>query len=95
MHQCQSSEGTLHIVALESMSEKMLDVAKKLVDPLDPSLFFCLNTIPNASDTRANDVQYQLTCWVDIKRQAKHDSINLPENVDIDRVPADIKMLTQ
>ena len=42
----------------------MLDVAKEIVNP---SLFLRLNTIPNESDTIANDVQYHLTCWVDKK----------------------------
>ena len=63
----------------------MFDVAKKFVDPL---LFLRLNTIPNALDTLANDVQYHLTCWVDKKRQAEPDSINIQETVDIERVLA-------
>ena len=58
---------TLPKVAFESTGEKKLDVAKKLVDP---SLFLRQNTIPNASDAIANDVQYNLTCWVYVKRQA-------------------------
>ena len=48
---CQSREGTLQKVEFESTGEKMLDIAKKLVDS---SLFFRLNTIPNASDAKAN-----------------------------------------
>ena len=60
---------------------------------MDPSLFLGLNTIPNASDGIANDVQYHLTCWVDIKRQAEPDSINIQEIVDIERVLADIEIV--
>ena len=61
----------------------MLDLAKNLVDP---SLFLCLNTIPNASDAIASDVQYHLTCWVDIKRQVEPNSINIQEIIDIEIV---------
>ena len=86
---CQSSEGTLHKVTFESTVEKMLDATKKRVDH---SLFLRLNTIPNTSDAIANDVQY-LTCWVDIKRQAEPDSINIREIVDIERVLADIEIV--
>ena len=80
----------LHKVAFESTGEKKLDVAKKLVDP---SLFLRQNTISNASDAIANDVQYNLTCWVDVKRQAELDSINVQEIVDIERVLADIEIV--
>ena len=68
----------------------MLDVAKKFVNP---SLFLCLNTIPNASDTIANDVQYHLTCWVDKKKQSEPDSINIQNIVDIERVLAGIEIV--
>ena len=47
----------------------------KLKKFVDPSLILRLNTIPNASDAIANDVQYHFTCWVDTKRQAEPDSI--------------------
>ena len=42
----------------------MLNVVKTFVDA---SFFFRLNIIPNASDSIANNVQYDLTCWVDKK----------------------------
>ena len=42
----------------------MLNVVKTFVDA---SFFFLLNIIPNASDSIANNVQYDLTCWVDKK----------------------------
>ena len=50
-----------------------------------------LNAIPNASYAIANDVQYHLKCWVNIKRQAESDSIGILEIVDIERVLADIE----
>ena len=61
---CLSNEGALNKVIFESTGEKMLDVVKIFVDT---SLFFHLNTIPNASDSIANNFQYHLTCWVDKK----------------------------
>ena len=54
----------------------MLDVAKRFVDP---SLFFRLNTIPNASGTNP--------------RQAEPNSINIQEIVDIERVLACIEIV--
>ena len=36
-----------------------------------------------------------MTCWVSVKRKAQPDSINIQEIIDIERVFADIEMLTQ
>ena len=63
---CLSNEGALHKVTFESTGEKMLDVAKKFVNPL---LFLRLHTILNKSDTITNDVQYHLACWVNKKNR--------------------------
>ena len=66
----------------------MLDIAKKTCRSI---IVLRLNTIPNASYAIANDVQYHLKCWVNIKRQAESDSIGILEIVDIERVLADIE----
>ena len=39
------------------------------------------------------NVQYHLSCCVDIKKQAEPDSINIQEIVDIERVLADIEIV--
>ena len=77
---------------MKVQEKKCLMQLKKLVDS---SLLLCLNTIPNSSDTIAKNVQYHLTCWVSVKRKAQPDSINIQEIIDIERVFADIEMLTQ
>ena len=55
-------------------------------------MFLRLNAIPNALDAVLNDVQYHLTCCVNMKRQAEPDSINIQEIVVIERVLADIEI---
>ena len=60
---------------------------------MDPSLFLRLNAIPNPSDAALNDVQYHLTCCVNMKRQAEPASINIQEIVDIERVLAGIEIV--
>ena len=47
----------------------------------------------NASDAALNDVQYHLTCCVNMKRQAEPASINIQEIVDIERVLAGIEIV--
>ena len=64
---CQKDGGKLHKVAFSATGQKFLDIAKQLPDQ---TLFIRLNSVPDASDAVANDVQYHLTCWVLAQRDA-------------------------
>ena len=88
---CQKEGGKLHKVYYKSTGEKMLTIAKNLTDR---SFFLRLNSIPNASDAVANDVQCHHMCWVLVQR-----NINDEENVlvqdtdDVNRVLAVIEII--
>lgn len=87
---CQADGGKLHKVCFKRTGEKMLEVASKLPDR---SFFLRLNSIPNANDAVANDVQYHLTCWVVAQRTVNSLSVTIQELEDIDRVLADIEIV--
>ena len=73
------------------MGERMLNVAKKLNDE---SLFVRLNNIATCADAIANDVKYQLNCWVSIQRSVmKLTSDEIPELDNLDHVIADIEII--
>ena len=57
---CQKG-GILHKVKAKPKELKMLKVAKKTDDK---SFFIRLNTLCNAADAVANDVQYHQRCWL-------------------------------
>ena len=80
----------MHKVSFKATGEKMLEVAEKLTDR---SFFLCLNSIPNASDAIANEVQYHLDCWVVAQRNANSFSTTIQEIEDINRVLADIEIV--
>ena len=54
-----------------------------------------MNTVPNACDAVANDVEYHLACWVTAQREAKRlmETIELQEMEDPDRILADIEII--
>ena len=87
---CQTEGGKLHKVCFKSTGERMLEVAKKL---LDRSFFLRLHSIPSASDAVANDVQYHRTCWVLAQRSANVTSTTAQNLEDIDRVLANIEIV--
>ena len=90
---CQKSGGKLHKVAYISTGSNMVKVAQQLTDQ---SLFIKLNSVPDAADAVANDVQYHLTCWVTIQRKASKTSVSdieIQEIDDVNKVVADIEIL--
>ena len=89
---CQKEGGKLHKVCLKKTGEKMLEVAKKLSDR---SFFLRLNSIPNADDAIANNVQYISVCWVLAQRSVNSSSTTIQELEDIDRVLADIEIVNK
>lgn len=60
----------LHTVEYMETGEKMLTVSRELTDK---TLFLRLNSIPDAKDGVANDVQYHRTCWINTNRQMAKD----------------------
>ena len=71
----------------------MLRVAQKLTDQ---SLFIRLDSVPNAADAVANDVQYHLKCWVLAQRttnQLTPDKSEIQEMDDVNKVLADIEII--
>ena len=54
---CQKEGGILHKVETKPKGLKMFEVAKKIDDK---SFFIRLNTLCNAADAVANDVQYHM-----------------------------------
>ena len=87
---CQKRGGKLYKVAFTKTGQRMLEVAKKLEDQ---SFFLRLNTIPNASDAIANDVQYHLTCWVLAQRRTTSSFTDIQDIDTLDRVLADIEIV--
>ena len=90
---CQKPGGKLHKVAYISTGSNMVKVAQQLTDQ---SLFIKLNSVPDAADAVANDVQYHLTCWVTIKRKASKTSVSeieIQEIDDVNKVVADIEIV--
>ena len=91
---CQKDGGKLHKVAFSATGQKFLDIAKQLPDQ---TLFIRLNSVPDASDAVANDVQYHLTCWVLAQRDAHKNTPSkngeIQEMDDLDRVLADIEII--
>jgi hypothetical protein len=83
----------LHTVAFKRTGQRMLEVAKQLEDQ---SFFLRLNTIPNADDAIANDVEYHRLCWGRAQCQISSTAKDLHDiqNFDnIDRVLADIEIV--
>ena len=90
---CQKAGGKLHKVAYISTGCNMVKVAQQLTDQ---SLFIKLNSVPDAADAVANDVQYHLTCWVTIPRKASKTSVSeieIKEIDDVNKVVADIEIV--
>jgi hypothetical protein len=89
---CQESEGVLHKVQTMRTGQRMLEVSKLLQDQ---SFFLRLNSVPNAADAVANDVQYHLKCWVLAQRNVHKQEIDstTPEIDDVTRILADIEII--
>ena len=91
---CQKEGGQLRKVAVKSSGKRMLDVAKCLSNK---GFFLRLNTILLAEDAIANDVEYQLKCWVAIQREVQNDILNendeIQELEDVNLVIADIEIV--
>ena len=69
----------------------MLDIAKKLSEQ---DLLIRLYSVPNASDADANDVQYQLICWVPFQRKVASENDDTIQVIgNIDRVIADTEIM--
>ena len=92
---CQKEGGILHKVETKPKGLKMFEVAKKIDDK---SFFIRLNTLCNAADAVANDVQYHQRCCLYAQRNTKKtnnthcdtDSIGID---DTSRVISDIELL--
>ena len=91
---CQKEGGILHKVETKPKGLKMFEVAKTIDGK---SFFIHLNTLCNAADAVANDVQYHQRCWLYAQRNAKKtnnihcdtDSIEIDDN----RVISDTELL--
>ena len=92
---CQKEGGILHKVETKPKGLKMFEVAKKIDGK---SFFIHLNTLCNAADAVANDVQYHQRCWLYAQRNAKktnniHCDTDSIEIDDTSRVISDIELL--
>ena len=92
---CQKEGGTLHKVETKPKGLKMFEVVKKIDGK---SFFIHLNTLCNAADAVANDVQYHQRCWLYAQRNAKktnniHCDTDSIETADTSRVISDIELL--
>ena len=92
---CQKEGGTLHKVETKPKGLKMFEVVKKIDGK---SFFIHLNTLCNAADAVANDVQYHQRCWLYAQRNAKktnniHCDTDSIEIADTSRVISDIELL--
>ena len=92
---CQKEGGILYKVETKPKVLTMFEVAKK-VD--DKSFFICRNTLCNAADAVANDVQYHQRCWLYAQRNAgkinnTHCDADSIEIDDTSRVISDIELL--
>ena len=72
----------------------MLEIAQQLDNQ---ELLLRLNHVPNAADAVANDVQYHLLCWVNLKRNASKLTSNYhveyQEMKDPNKIVADIEVV--
>ena len=91
---CQKEGGQLHKVEYTSTGNSMLEIAQQLDNQ---ELLLRLNHVPNAADAVANDVQYHLLCWVNLKRNASKLTSNYhveyQEMKDPNKIVADIEVV--
>ena len=92
---CQKEGSILHKVETKPKGLKMFEVAKKIDDK---NFFICLNTLCNAADAVANDVQYHQRCWLYAQRNAKktNNSHCYTDSIEIDDISCvinDIELL--
>ena len=91
---CQKEGGKFRKVVVKSTGKRILDVAKSLCNK---DFFLRLNAISLAEDAIANDVEYQLKCWVAVQRKVQNDILNKKDEIqeleDVNRVIADIEIV--
>ena len=87
---CQQQGGGLHKVETINIGQRMLNVTKELPDQ---SFYLRMNSIPNSADAVANDVQYNLKCWILAEMSIKVNPDKVQIFDDTERVVADIKII--